>query len=231
MNSLVRTKTPARHEPNPEGGYTLVEFVIVAALICTLAAIAVFQLRPTWQDQQASAGMDQVKSALREARETAVAQRRTIIVKFVATAASTACLPGAGILDCIELFQMVVSGSPPTATQATNPYLALPIEGNVQFATFAGETDVPSPDNFVSSGSGISVPTGIYFGNPVVANGPSSGMEFQSDGTFTDGNGNAINGTVFLAVLNIANSARAVTILGNTGRIRAWKYTGRGWFQ
>jgi hypothetical protein len=55
-------------------------------------------------------------------------------------------------------------------------------------------------------------------------------MEFQSDGTFTDGSGNPINGTVFLMVANVKNSGRAVTVLGNTGRIRGWQYNTNGWF-
>ncbi len=59
---------------NPESGYTLVEFVVTAIILMTIAAIGIYQLRPTWQDQQANAGMDQVKSTLRQARETAVAQ-------------------------------------------------------------------------------------------------------------------------------------------------------------
>jgi hypothetical protein len=64
-----------------------------------------------------------------------------------------------------------------------------------------------------------------------ISGGPGSGMMFQSDGTFTDGNGNPINGTVFLMAPGTANSARAVTVLGNTGRIRAFKANGAGWFQ
>jgi Tfp pilus assembly protein FimT len=206
----------------PESGYTLVEFVITAVLLMTVAGITIYQLSPTWQDQKATVGMDQVKSTLREARETAVSQRRSIVVKFVASAASTACLPGGGISNCIELYQMVVSGSPPTATQATSPYLTMPIQTGVQFGTVSGEVD--TPDAFGIPGSG-----GIMFNS--ISGGPGSGMMFQSDGTFTDGNGNPINGTVFLVATGTANSARAVTVLGNTGRIRAFKANGAGWFQ
>jgi prepilin-type N-terminal cleavage/methylation domain-containing protein len=213
------TRTRGRHS---ERGYTLIEFIVVGAILATVASIAVFQLRPTWQDQQANAGMVQVKATLRQARETAIAQRRSILVQFVSTAAGTFCPPGSAINNCIELFQMVVTGSPPTATQATTPFLTIPIQANTLFGTVTGETD--TPDAFGIPGSG-----GIYFGG--ISGGPSSGMLFQSDGTFTDGSGNPINGTVFLAVTNINNSARAVTVLGNTGRIRAWKNSTQGWFQ
>lgn len=211
-----------QQQRNPESGYTLIEFVVTAALLMIVAAIAIFQMRPTWQDQQANAAMDQAKSTLRLARETAVGQRRSIVVKFVSTVASTPCPPAANVSNCMELFQMVVTGTPPTATQATTPFLTIPIEGGVSFGTFSGETDTPD-------GYGIPASGGIEFGG--ISGGPGSGMMFQSDGTLTDGNGNPINGTVFLVVNNIKNASRAVSVLGNTGRIRAWKNNSAGWIQ
>ena len=215
-------QSPAiRRRRTPESGYTLVEFVITGVLMMTVAAIAVLQLRPTWQDQQANAGMDDVKSTLRQARETAVAQRRSIVVKFVNSAPSGYC-PSGGTNNCIELYQMVVSGSPPTATMASSPYLTEAIEGTVSFGTYSGETDTPDGFGIPSSG-------GIEFNG--LSGGPSSGMMFQSDGTFTDGSGNPINGTVFMVVSGVNNSARAVTILGNTGRIRSFRNTVSGWMQ
>ena len=137
--------------------------------------------------------MDQVKSTLRQARETAVAQRRSIVVKFVSAAATTPCLSGGGISNCIELSRWW-SGTPPTATQATTPFLTMPIQSNVQFGTFSGETDTPDAFGIPASG-------GIKFNG--ISGRSGSGMMFQSDGTFTDGSGNPINGTVFLVVNNI----------------------------
>jgi hypothetical protein len=68
----------------------------------------------------------------------------------------------------------------------------------------------------------------VYFGG--LDGGPTSGMMFQSDGTFTDGNGNPISGTLFIGVPRLPSTARAVTILGNTGRIKAYRSVGAGWF-
>jgi hypothetical protein len=63
-----------------------------------------------------------------------------------------------------------------------------------------------------------------------ISGGPS-GMMFQSNGSFTDSTGNPINGTVFLIATGVNNSARAVTVLGNTGRIRSYRNSTSGWFQ
>ena len=37
------------------------------------------------------------------------------------------------------------------------------------------------------------------------------------------------NGTVFMGMLPDVRSARAVTVLGATGRIRGYRYDGRNW--
>jgi type II secretory pathway pseudopilin PulG len=196
----------------------MLEMAIVMAIVFIVSAIAIIELQPTWQQMEANAAMDQVKTVLRQARELSISQRRTIAVQFVGN-------------NQVELFQYQIQYTPlgaPTQVISTTPFLTVPIENHVAFMTFATETD--TPDQF--SGT-ISPPGGIYFGG--VAGGPPAGMEFQSDGTFTDGNGNPINGTVFLGVANLPPTARAVTVLGNTGRIKSWRATsawgpgGAGW--
>lgn len=205
-----------------ERGFSLIEAVMVVAVVVTVASIAVMRLEPYLQQSQATAGLDQVKTVLRQAREAAISQRRTIVVKFVATQASTPCPTAANVYNCIELYQMTVAGTPAVQTTAANPFMTVPIENNIQFLTYSGEVD--TPDAF-----GISAVTnGIEFGG--VGGGPTSGMEFQSDGTFTDGGGNLINGTVFLGAANMPASAGAVTVMGGTGRVRAYHGTGSGWW-
>jgi prepilin-type N-terminal cleavage/methylation domain-containing protein len=193
---------------NPGRGFTLIELLVVIGMIFIIAGMAMVQLQPAWQQSQANAGMDQIKSVLRTARETAISQRRTIAVKFTGN-------------NTISLYQFVVVGA--TSTLAATPFLTMPIQKNVTFMTFSAMPD--TPDAFGLPGGG----SGIEFG--LVVGGPPSGMQFQSDGTFTDGSGIPINGTVFLGVTNIPATARATTVLGNTGRVRGYYGTGKGWFQ
>jgi Tfp pilus assembly protein FimT len=54
---------------------------------------------------------------------------------------------------------------------------------------------------------------------------------FTSDGSFIDSNGDVANGTVFLGVPNMPFTARAVTVFGVTGLMRAWKWRGSTWFE
>ena len=54
-------------------------------------------------------------------------------------------------------------------------------------------------------------------------------MKFTPDGTLRRSGRRTLNGTVFLAMPNSALSARAVTVLGSTGRIRGYRWDGRIW--
>jgi prepilin-type N-terminal cleavage/methylation domain-containing protein len=182
-----------------ECGFTAVELTIVTAIILVLSAMAIVQLQPVLAQQQASAAMDQVLGQMRAAREMAISQRRYIEVQFIGN----------------NQVQLTLQNFP----AATTILSTLPLQGRVQFLTFAGIPD--TPDGFGNAGA-------IEFGG--VVGGPPV-MMFQSDGTFVDGTGSPINGTVFLGVANQASTARAITILGATGRIRFYRATPYGWLQ
>jgi len=184
-------------------GFTLIETLIVILMSMTLMAISIFQLQPAMRLFRSRAATDHVKSTLRQARELAISERRSVVIQFVAN-------------NTIQLFQVVE----PANTIASTPFLTVPLESGGQFLTLSGETDTPD-------GFGIPSTGGIEFGG--ISGGPTTGMQFQSDGTFTDGSGNPINGTVFLGSPSDNSTAGAVTVLGNTGRVRRYYYSRSGW--
>jgi prepilin-type N-terminal cleavage/methylation domain-containing protein len=194
-----------RKPDNRERGFTLVETLIVIVMSLVIMAISIFKLQPVMHLFRSRTVTGQVKSILRQARELAISERRSIVVKFVGN-------------NTIELFEIMQ----PTNTVALQPFLRVPLGRQVQFMTVAGETDTPDGFGIPSSG-------GIEFGG--IAGGPITGMQFQSDGSFTDGSGNPINGTVFLGSPNVNSLAGAVTVLGNTGKVRHYYYTRSGWFK
>ena len=200
-----RKSTITSHADNQERGFTLLESLIVISMSMTIMAISIFQLQPTMRLFRARAVTGQVQGTLRQARELAISQRRSIVVQFAGN-------------NTIQLFQVLE----PTNTMALTPFLTVPIGSGVQFMTFSGETDTPD-------GFGLPATGGVEFGG--IVGGPTSGMQFQSDGTFTDGSGNPINGTVFLASPNANSTAGAVTVLGNTGKVRHYYYNRAGWFK
>jgi Tfp pilus assembly protein FimT len=186
-------------------GFSTLELTFVIVTSLAVMAMSVIQMQPFLQQTQANSAQQQLKESLRQARETAISERRTIVVKFSGTKTT-------------QLYLV----AEPSNTVATTPYLSLTLPGAAQFSTLTGEID--TPDNFGKPASG-----GIEFGG--ASGTPTAGVEFQSDGTFTDGNGNPINGTIFLALPNVLTSARAITILGNTGRIKVYRYNGTAWVQ
>jgi Tfp pilus assembly protein FimT len=89
------------------------------------------------------------------------------------------------------------------------------LEDDVEFRLFGGVPD--SPDGF---GNGAAVDFG-----------GADTLMFLTDGTFVDGQGNPLNGSVFLGLGDHAETARAVTLLGATGRVRGYRWTGSLWIQ
>jgi type II secretory pathway pseudopilin PulG len=87
------------------------------------------------------------------------------------------------------------------------------IEGGVQYYQFPSLPD--TPDAF-----GISGP--IAFGSAI-------DVKFTPDGTVVNQNGGGLNGSVFLGIPAYSRSARAVTVLGSTGRIRGYRWDGHAW--
>lgn len=113
--------------------------------------------------------------------------------------------------------------------------------GNNQLTVTVLERVGISPTTTITLGSGAqfmlfpSLPdTPMAFGNQAatyfggVSGGPV-GMQFMTTGALVDANGNPISGTVFLGIPGPTTTARAVTVLGATGRIREYHWDGKGW--
>lgn len=214
-----------RRRTNRQVGFSMVELMMVVLMGLVIMGMSVVELQPVLQQIQANAGIDQVKSTLRQARELSISDRRTTVVQFLSSGSAN-CPASGTIFNCIALTQMlVVAGTPPTQTLASSPFLVVPIESHVQLLSFSGEPD--TPDGFI--GAAPAPPNGLYTGSSVGA--PTTGMAFQSDGTFTDGNGNPINLTIFIGEAGIPTTGRAVTVLGNTGRVFAYHSTGTTWLR
>jgi type II secretory pathway pseudopilin PulG len=90
-------------------------------------------------------------------------------------------------------------------------------EGGAQFTTFATVPDTP-----MAFGNG----SPIFFGG--VSGGPPV-MKFTTNGSFVDNGKTLVNGTVFLGIPGRPSTARAITILGATGRVRPYHYDGTAW--
>jgi Tfp pilus assembly protein FimT len=89
------------------------------------------------------------------------------------------------------------------------------LENKAEFRVFPGLPD--TPDSF---GNGAAVD----FGGAAL-------IKFSTTGTLVDEANNPLSGSVFLGLPNHPETARAVTILGATGRVRGYRWTGSAWIQ
>ncbi len=110
----------------------------------------------------------------------------------------------------ITITEIWLTGTAPPASTYT-------FEGGAQYVTFSGVPDTP-----MAFGNGAPV----YFGG--VSGGPPI-MKFTTNGALIDGGNTLVNGTVFLGIPGRASTARAITVLGATGRVREYHWDGTQW--
>ncbi|HEY7292387.1 MAG TPA: type II secretion system protein [Vicinamibacterales bacterium] len=192
-----------------QGGFSLIEVMFVLAILAVLTSISMLQIQTARSALKGDAAMRVVLSQMNQAREMAIAQRRYMRVTFTA--------------------------SPPTVyvvredtTTTTTTLAAIPFEGGAKFAvpTVLAAPSKDTPDNF-----GNTTPTTFTSGNGTFQSttGSSSVIKFAPDGTLVDWNGQTTNGSVFTSIANDPLSARAITVLGSTGRVRGYRWDGSGW--
>lgn len=110
----------------------------------------------------------------------------------------------------VTISELWITGTPPAPQTYT-------FEGGATYQVFTGVPDSP-----MGFGNGAA----IFFEN---ASGGPPIMKFTTSGAFIDGSNNFVNGTVFLGLNGQQLSARAVTILGATGRVREYHWDGTQW--
>ena len=188
-----------------EAGFTLLEVLVVVALLGTLAAMAIMVSPAFLKSAKADAGIEQAMDTLRLARETAISQRRSVRVVFVG-------------LDAIQTTREDIGAN--GAVTGTTVLRTVQFENRMQFRVVSGVPNTPDAFSLTGATTG-----------GALAFGTSPTRMFTSEGTFVNQAGDALNGTIFLAIQGDPLSARAITIFGPTALIRAWRWNGRDWVE
>jgi Tfp pilus assembly protein FimT len=190
-----------RHAAGNERGYSLIVMLVVVGILGTLAATTILVSPAFLRHAKTESGIAQAVDALRVARETAISQRRNVLIEFI------------GLTAVRTLRQDIGANGAITGTTVLS---TIELENNMQFRL---EPGVPNtPDGFMPFGSAI-------------AFGTSPVRMFTSEGTLVDQVGDVLNGTVFLAMPGDPNSARAISVFGPTALIRVWRWTGDAWVE
>ena len=200
---MTKVSRPTVHE----AGYTLIEMMFTLGIMGVLVGMAVVTISFSRPAALGDGAMRVVMSKMNEARERAITERRNMRVTFT-------------LGNKVEIIREEMPG--PTLTTISSVLM----EGGLQFVTVANLVD--TPDGFCTSGiSATSFPT---------ATGVPLEVKFKPDGTFVNQDGAILNGTVFVSLPSQiyvvgrstggVMSARAITVLGSTGRVRGYRFDG-----
>ena len=180
-------------------GFTLLEILTALAIITVIMGMAMLNYGNILPNFKANSAMDQLLYQLRSARERAISHRREVQVQFV----------GTNQLTTTEIWLTGVAPPPTTVS----------FEGGAQYVVFSTVPDLPAPYKFGNSSA-------IYFES--LPGGPPI-MKFTTNGSFIDGGNTLVNGTVFLGIPGRPLTARAISVLGATGRVREYHWDGSAW--
>lgn len=180
-------------------GFSLLEMVTVIAIILILAGMAIISINGTLPQQQATAGVNAAIAVFKQGRDTAIAERRNYQLM-----SGTPLLANQIGLERIE----------PGGGFTVLPAVTLP--SPAQFNLDASITTTLPDSNFPLCTSGL-----CFGGTPT--------QQWLSDGTFVNAAGQPLNASIFVNVPGKPESQRAFTILGTTGRVRAYKWNGSAW--
>jgi len=189
----------AMAKPRNEGGVTLLELMLVVAVITVVIGSSIFTISTVLPTLRADSGLEQMEIQLRQARFSSIDQRRNFTVTFQ------------GTNELVVVRQEVPAGT----TIISDTFLP----PGMVYMVFSGLPD--TPDGFGNAHA-------LNFGCP--GNTVPCSIVFQSDGSVLGANNAMMNGTVFMGVAGDARTARAVTVMGATGRIHGYHSTGTSWF-
>jgi type II secretory pathway pseudopilin PulG len=188
-----------------ERGISLVEMVVVVAIIMIVTATSVIQTPGSFANYRANSAMDITMSQLRIARQLGISQRRAVLITF-----------NTGVNPPTVSYQ--VQARPNVAGDTVGPVVTQPLPGQTSFMEESGVPDTP-------------MGFGTCSGSPVCIGGtcvPGS-MYFTSTGQFSSDQDGVFpcNGTLFIGMTSKPFTARAVTIMGATGRVRPYTFIGQ----
>ncbi|MCC7126599.1 MAG: hypothetical protein IT178_17245 [Acidobacteria bacterium] len=187
-----------------ERGISLVEVLIVAGILGTLAAIGVGVSNTIVRTTKAQAGPAQIDSFLKRHREMAIARRRDIEIQFIQP-------------NQLRSLQRAIP-NPPAATPAPEVLETITLEGGAEYIA----------PGMVVAESIVQPPNALPNGAWLVAGGAGPHM-FSSDGQFTDAAGNPRALVVSMSIANDPLTLGAVTIMGASAMVERWQWNGREW--
>jgi prepilin-type N-terminal cleavage/methylation domain-containing protein len=181
-------------------GFTLLEMLLVVAIIFILASMAIINIGGALPGEQTQAGLNAAVAVFRQGHDIAIAERRNFQL----------VVPAVTPLNQIGLERLEVGGG-------VTPLPVTTLPAPAQFGLDPSITVAPETGLVQSTCA-----TGLCFGGTPT-------QTWQPDGTFVQANGQPLSAVVYVMVPGNPGAQRAFTILGSTGRIRTYRWNGSTW--
>lgn len=208
--AVGRARTKPKGTGGRQRGFSLIEMLVVVALLIVLGSICFISMIPVLKQQRVNTAYNTVLAAMRLARENAISQGTSYSVTF-----SSSVTP-----HTITVAPTVAGGF-----QGQQSSVTYKLPTDIIFAAISGLPTAAAavPDGF---GGGTTAIDFGYTGSNTT--GGLSYVYFCPDGSAqndTTGKctGNWDGGVVYLARSGEILSSRAVTLWGGTGRIHGWR--------
>jgi type II secretory pathway pseudopilin PulG len=202
-----------------QSGFSLIEMLTVVFVVFILMGVAVMLTDSSQRGYKANVARDLVVTQLRMARQLATSKRRNVRVDFT---------PPNQIQVTVQYLPGEAPGNPIKPFFLNNADQG--VTNTAQFCLFPGLPDTP-----------------MAFGNTQAINlaqpsgGGAWGVMFTTSGALVGtsslaamnliGNSNPVNASIFIGIPPKTSTARAVTVLGATGRVRSYSWNGTQWIE
>ncbi len=199
-----------RSDSAGERGMSIIELVVVVGIMAVVMIVAIPQLSGARRNMRAAAGPVEIKAQLRYARQLAMGRQRAVTFQYKTDVSEIK------IIEHADAGADVVSDGayPLTAGHTVLRTVSLltggAVEGDIAYGLPPGAPGTPLDDTTTLT--------------PAVNN--QVNITFQPDGSVIDASGATRNHAMMFHHPDYAQgTARAVSVLGASGRVKVWRYT------
>lgn len=223
LNTMEDELAVGKHGWRSQAGRSIIETLIVVAIIALLTAAAVPQMISARRLLRSAALPKEVATQLRFARQQAMSQRQAVTFQYDNSTKTVKIFDHNNVNNATAACNMtglaVLSASGYPNTSCTTTVLTVPLATGAGLPASEVSYGIPTAITNTTLDDGNTLTA--LSGTPATVN-----ITFQSDGTVMTAAGAYARPTLFFYNNQVpTQTASAISILGAAGRIKVWRYS------